>query len=57
MKLLNVDDMQRLDAGIAMCHFELTANELGLAGEWQIAEPAMQKPNETTEHIASWSCQ
>jgi nitroreductase len=55
-RLLSIDDMQRLDGGIAMCHFELTANELGLGGEWQIAEPAIQKPNQTTEYIASWSC-
>jgi hypothetical protein len=55
MKLLNVDDMQRLDAGIAMCHFELAANELGLAGEWQISEPVTQEPDEMTEYIVSWS--
>ncbi len=54
MKLLNVDDMQRLDAGIAMCHFELTANELCLAGSWQVEEPAIEKPDELTEYIASW---
>jgi hypothetical protein len=54
-KLLNVDDMQRLDAGIAMCHFELTANELGLAGTWQVNEPAIEKPDEMTEYVASWS--
>ncbi len=53
-KLLNVDDMQRLDAGIAMCHFELTANELGLGGKWTIDEPSIQKPDELTEYIASW---
>lgn len=55
MKLLNIDDMQRIDAGIAMCHFELTARELGLAGSWQIDEPAMQKSDDMTEYIASWS--
>jgi hypothetical protein len=54
-KLLNVDDMQRLDAGIAMCHFELTAGELGLAGKWQVDEPAVEKPDELPEYIASWS--
>jgi hypothetical protein len=54
MKLLNVDDMQRLDAGIAMCHFELTAGELGLTGAWQIDEPAIEKPDEMTEYVASW---
>jgi hypothetical protein len=54
-KLLNVDDMQRLDAGIAMCHFELTAGELGSSGTWRINEPALEKPDELTEYIASWS--
>lgn len=28
-------DIQRLDIGIAMCHFELTANEIGFQGKWQ----------------------
>jgi hypothetical protein len=54
-KLLNVDDMQRLDAGIAMCHFELTAGELGMAGTWQVDEPAIEKLDEMTEYVASWS--
>jgi len=27
-------DLQRLDMGIAMCHFELTAREAGLVGKW-----------------------
>jgi hypothetical protein len=54
MKLLNVDDMQRLDAGIAMCHLELTASELGLDGKWQDREPGIQKPTDMTEYIASW---
>jgi nitroreductase len=52
--LMNVDDMQRLDAGIAMCHLELAANELGLTGEWFIREPGIEKPNERTEYVASW---
>jgi nitroreductase len=54
MKLLNIDDMQRLDAGIAMCHFELTANESGLEGDWTIDEPSIQKTDGLTEYIASW---
>jgi hypothetical protein len=53
-RLMNVDDMQRLDAGVAMCHFELAANELGMAGEWLVKEPGIEKPNERTEYIASW---
>jgi len=54
IRLLNVDDMQRLDMGIAMCHFELTADELGLSGTWQLDEPRVERPDERTEYIASW---
>ena len=32
-RMAQVDDMQRIDMGIAMCHFELTARELGLSGK------------------------
>jgi hypothetical protein len=53
-RLLGIADMQRLDAGIAMCHFELTANELGLAGGWQVNGSTIEKPDEMTEYIVSW---
>lgn len=53
-KLAGVEDMQRLDIGIAMCHFELTAREMGLSGIWQVQEPAIQKPDELTEYTVSW---
>lgn len=32
--LFGVDDLQRVDMGIAMCHFELSCRELGLSGAW-----------------------
>ena len=54
MKSWTVADMQRIDMGIAMCHFELAANELGLQGRWALAEPSIQKPDELTEYTASW---
>ena len=49
-----VADMQRIDMGIAMSHFELAADELGLRGQWQAAEPATARPDELTQHIVSW---
>jgi len=52
-KLLKVADIQRLDMGIAMSHFELTARQLGLAGEWTVREPGIEKP-ERTEYVVSW---
>lgn len=53
-KVLKVDDLQRVDMGIAMSHFELTSSELGLPGQWTIAEPAIEKPDELTEYVVSW---
>jgi hypothetical protein len=47
-------DLQRVDMGIAMSHFEFTADELGLAGEWTVQEPAIEKPGERTEYVVSW---
>lgn len=49
-----VADLQRVDMGIAMCHFELTCAELGLPGQWQHEEPSIEKPNRQTEYTASW---
>ena len=54
IRFLGVADVQRLDMGIAMCHFELTAQELGLPGKWIIAEPPIEKPDELTEYTVSW---
>jgi len=47
--------MQRLDMGIAMCHFALTADELGLRGAWTVHEPSIDKPDALTEYIATWA--
>jgi nitroreductase len=54
VRLMNVDDLQRVDAGIAMCHFERTARELGLDGRWIVSEPPIQKPDGMTEYVTSW---
>ncbi len=52
--LAGVDDMQRLDLGIAMCHFELTARELRLTGRWLVQEPAIRRLDELTAYAISW---
>jgi len=54
-KLLKIADLQRVDMGIAMCHFDLTAKELGLIGKWTIQEPTIEKPDEFTEYTLSWT--
>jgi len=52
--LFNLADMQRIDMGIAMCHFELTVREMGLSGQWIHDEPGIEKPDELTEYIVTW---
>jgi nitroreductase len=51
--ILRLADLQRVDMGIAMCHFELVAHELGLQGSWVIDEPKLVTP-EGTEYTVSW---
>jgi nitroreductase len=53
-KLLRLEDLQRVDMGIAMSHFGLTAGELGLKGTWVIREPNIEKPDRMTEYAVSW---
>jgi nitroreductase len=53
--LLRLADLQRLDVGIAMCHFELTADELGLEGAWRVADPGLRPIDERTLYIATWA--
>lgn len=51
--VLLLADLQRVDMGIAMCHFGLAANSLGLNGRWIINEPQIDKPD-GTEYTATW---
>ena len=53
-KLIKAVDLQRLDMGIAMSHFELTARELGLRGRWEKRSPSMSPLPERTEYVQSW---
>lgn len=47
-------DMQMVDIGIALCHFELTALELGLVGNWQHLKTNANDLSPLTEYIISW---
>jgi hypothetical protein len=48
-------DMQRIDMGIAMCHWQLTAQAAGLPGSWKVSDPDIVLPNQLTEYIVSWN--
>lgn len=54
VRLTTVADLQRMDLGIAMSHFELTAEQLGLRGRWEICNPSIEKPDKLIEYTTSW---
>src|SRR5574341_977369 len=52
--LLRIADLQRVDIGIAMCHFELTAREAGRPGRWVVRPPRMEPAGVTREYVVTW---
>ena len=56
-KLFGIMDLQRIDMGIAMCHFELACGEAGIEGAWTLngAVSARDlKLPELTSYVATW---
>jgi hypothetical protein len=51
---LRIADLQRVDLGIAMSHFELVAREQGLDGEWVVRDPGLLLPGKDVEYAATW---
>jgi len=49
----NFGDLQRIDMGIAMCHFELTARDLGLSGIWEDNRTDLEPPDDI-EYCITW---
>lgn len=47
-------DMQKIDMGIAMCHFEMTLAEAGIKSSWT-TETQVPPAKEDTEYIISWT--
>jgi hypothetical protein len=47
-------DLQRIDMGIAMCHFELSCLEAGIGGEWEALPPEIAGLPENYEYIVSF---
>jgi hypothetical protein len=51
---LRIADLQRVDLGIAMCHFELVARGSGRDGRWVIEDPDLALPGPGVEYTATW---
>jgi nitroreductase len=53
--MMPLADLQRIDLGIAMCHFQLSAQELGLTGGWRSQEPRLDGTPANFEYIISFA--
>ncbi len=53
-RILGKIRIQNIDMGIAMCHFEMAAQELDLPGQWITDTPPPDFPG--LQHIATWKC-
>jgi nitroreductase len=47
-------DLQRVDIGIAMCHFALAAEEESLKGMWQVNDPHLKGIADKMDYIVTW---
>ena len=54
VKLYTTADLQRIDMGIAMCHFELTLREQGVNGAWIMDDPGVVDGERIIEYTATW---
>lgn len=52
--MMPLADLQRIDMGIAMCHFQFGAAELGLQGTWSVVEPDIPHTSANFEYIVSF---
>jgi len=55
-RILGLCDLQRLDMGIAMCHFELAAQAFDLKGKWVVENEVAQYPETLSDYVVSWEC-
>lgn len=52
--MMPLADLQRIDLGIAMCHFQFSAKEFGFQGKWSVEDPRIPDTPGNFEYIASF---
>ncbi len=52
--ITGMSDLQRVDMGIAMCHFDAAAAEAGNPGGWVASDPGIPVPDALCEYNATW---
>ena len=50
----HVLNYQKLDIGIAMCHFELTMHNFEKDGNWKTSPPEIDYDQNIYHYVASW---
>ncbi len=50
----NTIDLQRIDMGIAMCHFDLSVSALDLKGQWVVKDPEIAYRPKECDYLVSW---
>ena len=53
LKMKGYNMLVNIDIGIAICHFDLTAKEVGIEGTWDFVSPDINSPEEL-KYIISW---
>ncbi len=53
LKMKGYNTFVNIDIGIAICHFDLTAKEVGINGRWEFLKPKLEQPKEL-KYIISW---
>ena len=48
-------DIQRMDLGIAICHFDLASREMNMLGTWVVDDPSLAGRPARTEYVASFA--
>lgn len=54
VNIIGLADLQRVDMGIAMCHFEAAVRGAGLSGSWVVRDPGLTVPDRLCEYITTW---
>ena len=47
-------DINKIDLGIAMCHFDLTCKELGINGGFKVIDPKIEEVPKHYKYIITW---
>ena len=52
---VNEIDLNRIDIGIALCHFDLSCKELGISGAFRKKDPGIDNSEEELKYIITWT--